>query len=274
MNNLKKIIDIAFENKNILKHTNTCPTLKKTITKIIDLLDKGKIRVAEKKNGIWITNQWIKKAILLAFRIFKNRMIISENMRFFDKIDTKFSTWNDLDFKYANIRVVPNACVRKGAFISKNSVLMPSYVNIGAYIDEGSTIDTWSTIGSCAQIGKNVHISGGTGIGGILEPLQSNPTIIEDNCFIGARSEIVEGVIVESNSIVSMGVFIGKSTKIYDSIHKKIYYGRIPSGSVVIPGSLPSKDKKFHINCAVIIKKSDSNTEKKVKINKVLHIDT
>lgn len=265
MNNLKKIINTAFKNQNSLKSKNICPILKKTVTTVINLLDKGKIRVAEKKNGIWITHKWIKKAILLAFHIFKNHLIISENMRFFDKIEMKFSRWNYSDFKCANIRVVPNACVRKGAFISQNSVLMPSYINIGAYIDEGSTIDTWSTIGSCAQIGKNVHISGGVGIGGVLEPLQSDPTIIEDNCFIGARSEIVEGVIIESNSVISMGVFIGKSTKIYDAMHQKIYYGRVPSGSVVIPGSLPSENKKFNISCAVIIKKTDCYTKKKNK---------
>lgn len=273
MNSLKKIVNNAFKNQNFLRSKNVCPILKKAIITIIDLLDKGKIRVAEKKNGIWITNQWIKKAILLAFYTFKNHLIVSGDMRFFDKIDTKFSKWSYSDFKYANIRVAPNACVRKGSFISQNSVLMPSYINIGAYIDEGSTIDTWSTIGSCAQIGKNVHISGGVGIGGILEPLQSNPTIIEDNCFIGARSEIVEGVIVEANSVISMGVFIGKSTKIYDSIHQKIYYGRVPGGSVVIPGSLPSENKKFNINCAVIIKKSDFYTKEKTKINAVLHTD-
>lgn len=273
MNNLKKIINTAFKNQSSFKSKNICPILKKTVTTVINLLDKGKIRVAEKKNGIWITHKWIKKAILLAFHIFKSHLIVSENMRFFDKIDMKFSGWNYSDFKRANIRVVPNACVRKGAFISQNSVLMPSYINIGAYIDEGSTIDTWSTIGSCAQIGKNVHISGGVGIGGVLEPLQSDPTIIEDNCFIGARSEIVEGVIVEANSVISMGVFIGKSTKIYDTMRQKIHYGRIPSGSVVIPGSLPSENKKFNINCAVIIKKTDFCTEKKIKINKILHAD-
>ncbi|BAC24540.1 dapD [Wigglesworthia glossinidia endosymbiont of Glossina brevipalpis] len=272
INKFKKTIETSFEKK---EHLKKCvdPLLKNTIISIINLLDKGKIRVAEKKNGTWITNQWIKKSILIYFCIFKNKLIISENMNFFDKISMKFEKWDHDDFCKHKIRAVPCSFVRKGSFIAKNSVIMPSYINIGAYIGENSTIDTWSTIGSCAQIGKNVHISGGVGIGGVLEPVQNNPTIIEDNCFIGARSEIVEGVVVESGSVISMGVFIGKSTKIYDSINNKIYYGRIPKKSVVIPGSLPSKNNRFNINCAIIIKKPDHETKRKIKMNSILHLN-
>ena len=240
------------------------------IERVIGELDAGRLRVAEKIGGDWVTHQWLKKAVLLSFRVRDNQVQQGGDLRFFDKVDTKFANWTDADFRAGGFRVVPPAVARKGSYIAKNAVLMPSYVNIGAYVDEGTMVDTWATVGSCAQIGKNVHLSGGVGIGGVLEPLQANPTIIEDNCFIGARSEVVEGVIVEENSVISMGVYIGQSTKIYDRETGEVHYGRVPAGSVVVSGNLPSKDGKYSLYCAVIVKKVDAQTRSKTSINELL----
>ncbi|MXP67213.1 2,3,4,5-tetrahydropyridine-2,6-dicarboxylate N-succinyltransferase [Pantoea sp. Aalb] len=270
MQQLQKIIENAFEHRANITSMNFDNKTYDAIHKVIYLLDKGKLRVSEKKNGRWITYQWLKKAVLLSFRINENKVIKGNETCFYDKIPMKFANWNAEHFKKAGLRVVPLAIVRQGAFIAHNTVLMPSYVNIGAYIDEGSMIDTWATVGSCAQIGKNVHLSGGVGIGGVLEPLQSSPTIIEDNCFIGARSEIVEGVVVEEGSVISMGVYIGQSTKIYDRETGKINYGRIPAGSVVVSGNLPSKNGNYSLYCAVIVKKVDTKTRSKTSINDLL----
>ena len=249
---------------------NADPTIKDAVRETLQLLDKGQARVAEKKNGEWIVNQWLKKAVLLSFRIHDNRVMDGGASRYFDKVETKFSSFSADDFEQAGVRVVPAALVRAGAFIASNVVLMPSYVNIGAYVDSGTMVDTWSTVGSCAQIGKNVHLSGGVGIGGVLEPLQAGPTIIEDNCFIGARSEVVEGVIVEQGSVISMGVYIGQSTKIYNRMTGETSYGRIPAGSVVVSGNLPAKDGSHSLYCAVIIKQVDERTRGKVGINELL----
>lgn len=240
------------------------------INYVINKLDSGKIRIAEKFRKNWVVNEWMKKAILLSFLVKKNKLIKDSMNQYFDKLETKFINYNYARFRSSGLRIVPPATVRRGAYIGKNTILMPCYVNIGAYIDEGCMIDTWATVGSCAQIGKNVHLSGGVGVGGVLEPIQDNPTIIEDNCFIGARSEIVEGVIIERNSIVSMGVYIGKSTKIYDRSKNKIYYGRVPAYSVVVSGSLPSKNLSYNLYCAIIVKKVDKKTKKKTEINKIL----
>ena len=239
------------------------------IEHVIEELDQGKLRVAEKINGEWVTHQWIKKAVLLYFRTHDNK-VIDNGTRYYDKVPTKFDDYTPQDFAAGGLRVVPNAVARKGSFIGKGVVLMPSYVNIGAYVDEGTMVDTWATVGSCAQIGKNVHLSGGVGIGGVLEPLQANPTIIGDNCFIGARSEVVEGVIVEDNCVISMGVYIGQSTKIYDRATGEVHYGRIPAGSVVVSGNLPSADGKYSLYCAVIVKKVDAQTRAKTSINELL----
>lgn len=240
------------------------------IDQVIGLLDSGALRVAEKIDGDWVTHQWIKKAVLLSFRVRDNKMQQSGDIRYFDKVDTKFADWSEEDFRRGGFRVVPPAVARKGSFIAKSAVLMPSYVNIGAYVDEGTMVDTWVTVGSCAQIGKNVHLSGGVGIGGVLEPLQANPTIIGDNCFIGARSEVVEGVIVEDNCVISMGVYISQSTRIYDRATGEVTYGRIPAGSVVVSGNLPSADGKYSLYCAVIVKKVDAQTRSKTSINELL----
>ena len=239
-----------------------------TIQEVLHALDKGILRVCEKINNQWITHAWVKKAILLAFKYFPADIIPAGYTNFFDKVPLKFSTWTHADFTSHKIRAVPDAQVRYGAFIAQNTILMPSYVNIGAYVDTGTLIDTWATVGSCAQIGKNVHISGGAGIGGVLEPLQANPTIIEDNCFIGARSEIVEGVIVEEHAVIGMGVFIGQSTKIFNRETGEISYGRVPQGAVVVAGSLPSSG--CHLNCAVIVKQVDAKTRAKTSINELL----
>ncbi|HMV55510.1 MAG TPA: 2,3,4,5-tetrahydropyridine-2,6-dicarboxylate N-succinyltransferase, partial [Rhodocyclaceae bacterium] len=228
------------------------------------------LRVAEKIDGQWVTHQWIKKAVLLSFRLNDNVLIEGGETRYFDKVPSKFATYDREQFVRGGFRVVPPATARRGAFIAKNAVLMPSYVNIGGYVDEGTMVDSWVTVGSCAQIGKNVHLSGGVGIGGVLEPLQANPTIIEDNCFIGARSEVVEGVIVEENSVISMGVYISQSTRIYDRATGEITYGRIPAGSVVVSGNLPSADGKYSLYCAVIVKRVDAQTRAKVAINELL----
>jgi 2,3,4,5-tetrahydropyridine-2-carboxylate N-succinyltransferase len=236
----------------------------------LSLLDQGTLRVAENKSGEWVVNEWAKKAILLSFRLNQNKVIDTGYTKFYDKVDSKFLQTSEEYLKENNIRIVPQAIARRGSFIDKNVVLMPSFVNIGAYVGEGTMVDTWATVGSCAQIGSNVHLSGGVGIGGVLEPLQASPTIIEDNCFIGARSEVVEGVIVRKNSVISMGVFIGKSTKIYDRETQSVTYGEVPEGSVVVSGSLPSKDGTCNLYCAVIVKKVDEKTLSKVGINELL----
>lgn len=270
MQDLQQKIEQAFENLAEITPKNADPALKEAVNQVIEALDSGKLRVAEKINGEWVVNQWLKKAVLLSFRLNDNQVLDGAESNYFDKVPLKFADYTAEKFQQAGIRVVPPATVRKGAFIGKNTVLMPSYVNIGAYVDEGTMVDTWATVGSCAQIGKNVHLSGGVGIGGVLEPLQANPTIIGDNCFIGARSEIVEGVIVEDGCVISMGVFIGQSTKIYDRETGEIHYGRVPKGSVVVSGSLPSKDGKYSLYCAVIVKKVDAKTLSKVGINALL----
>jgi 2,3,4,5-tetrahydropyridine-2-carboxylate N-succinyltransferase len=241
----------------------------KAINSALSFLNSGSLRVAEEKDGQWIVHQWLKKVVLLSFRISNNEIVNAQDLIFFDKVPSKFKNLSKKEFEDLKIRVVPPATARYGSYIGKNTVLMPSFVNIGAYIDDGTMVDTWATVGSCAQIGKNVHLSGGVGIGGVLEPLQANPTIIEDNCFIGARSEVVEGVIVKKNSVISMGVFIGKSTKIFNRSTKEITYGIIPEGSVVVSGSLPSKNG-VNLSCAVIVKQVDEKTRAKTAINDLL----
>ncbi|MFZ0219729.1 MAG: 2,3,4,5-tetrahydropyridine-2,6-dicarboxylate N-succinyltransferase [Candidatus Aquirickettsiella sp.] len=271
MSPLKTIIEKAYQNINEINSETIDNTDKAAILEAITLLDQGKLRIAEKINGQWIVHEWLKQAILLSFRIQTNQIFDAGYTHFFDKIPLKFAHYNITDFQRdGSPRIVPNACVRQGSYIAKNAILMPSFVNIGAYVDEASMIDTWATVGSCAQIGKNVHLSGGVGIGGVLEPLQAKPTIIEDNCFIGARSEIVEGVVVEENSVIGMGVFIGSNTPIYNRKTDEIIYGHIPTGSVVLAGSLPSKTGHCHLNCAVIIKQIDDRTRAKVAINELL----
>ena len=268
---LEALIDEAFERRNEITPANVETELFRGLSQILHELNTGKIRVAEKRDGAWVTNQWVKKAVLLYFRTHDNRVMQVEGRDgWFDKIPVRFQGWSDAQFRDSGFRVVPTAIVRSGAFIGRNVVLMPSYVNIGAFVDEGTMVDTWATVGSCVQIGKHVHLSGGAGIGGVLEPLQANPTIIEDHCFIGARSEIVEGVIVEAHSVISMGVFIGQSTKIYDRSTGEVLYGRVPSGSVVVPGSLPSADGKYSLSCAVIVKRVDADTRAKTSINELL----
>jgi 2,3,4,5-tetrahydropyridine-2-carboxylate N-succinyltransferase len=248
--------------------------VREAVAHAIEQLDKGALRVAEKKDGDWVVNQWLKKAVLLSFRLEDNApMPAGGYSQFYDKVPSKFAGYTAEDFAAGGFRVVPPAIARRGSFIAKNVVLMPSYTNIGAYVDEGTMVDTWATVGSCAQIGKNVHLSGGVGIGGVLEPLQANPVIIEDNCFIGARSEVVEGVIVEENSVISMGVYLGQSTKIYDRETREVTYGRIPAGSVVVAGNLPSKDGSHSLYCAVIVKKVDAKTRAKVGLNELLRGD-
>ncbi|VFP86773.1 2,3,4,5-tetrahydropyridine-2,6-dicarboxylate N-succinyltransferase [Candidatus Erwinia haradaeae] len=270
MKQLQKFIEDAFENRCATNKKNTDKITCEAVHDVIDLLDKGSLRVTEKINHQWITHAWVKKAILLFFCIKKNQVMGSSANPSYDKIPMKFANYDANCFKKAGLRVVPPAAVRYGAYIARNTILMPSYINIGAYIDEGTLIDTWATVGSCAQIGKNVHLSGGVGIGGVLEPLQKSSTIIEDNCFIGARSEIVEGVIVEAGSVISMGVYIGQSTKIYERDTDQVYYGRVPAGSVVVPGSLPSKNRKHNLYCAVIVKTVDAQTLDKTSINQLL----
>ena len=268
---LQNIIDQAWENRAEINPGNGTAELRDAVGHVINGLDNGSIRVAEKTTGDWVVNQWVKKAVLLSFRLEDNIVLPSDGtMQFYDKVPTKFASYTKEDFVKGGFRVVPPAVARRGSFIAKNVVLMPSYVNIGAYVDEGAMVDTWATVGSCAQIGKNVHLSGGVGIGGVLEPMQANPTIIEDNCFIGARSEIVEGVIVEENSVISMGVYIGQSTKIYDRATGEVTYGRVPAGSVVVSGNLPSEDGKYSLYCAVIVKRVDAKTRAKTGINELL----
>jgi 2,3,4,5-tetrahydropyridine-2-carboxylate N-succinyltransferase len=270
---LQNTIDQAWEDRASLSPKSAPAEVRDAVEHIIADLNKGRLRVAEKFNGQWETHQWIKKAVLLSFRLNDNVPIRAGELGFFDKVQTKFAHLNEDEMRATGVRVVPPAVARRGSYIAKNVVLMPSYVNIGAYVDEGTMVDTWATVGSCAQIGKNVHLSGGVGIGGVLEPLQANPTIIEDNCFIGARSEVVEGVIVEENSVISMGVFIGKSTKIYDRETGEVIYGRVPAGSVVVSGSLPSAGGKVNLYCAVIVKKVDAQTRSKTSINELLRGD-
>ena len=270
MQQLQAIIESAFEDRATVTPATATPALRDAVNQVIELLDSGKLRVAEKIGGTWVTHQWLKKAVLLSFRISDNQVMDGAESRYFDKVPMKFADYDQARFEREGFRVVPPAAARRGAFIARNTVLMPSYVNIGAYVDEGTMVDTWATVGSCAQIGKNVHLSGGVGIGGVLEPLQANPTIIEDNCFIGARSEVVEGVIVETGSVISMGVYIGQSTKIYDRETGEIHYGRVPAGSVVVSGNLPSKDGRYSLYCAVIVKKVDEKTRGKVGINELL----
>jgi len=272
MQDLKQIIEMTFEERNNLSPENVPVNIRNAINATIDLIDKGELRIAEKINSKWIVNEWAKKAVLLSFRVNNNFISDDGYTRYYDKVPAKFPNWSEHDFKQAGVRIVPPATVRKGAYLAHNTVIMPSFINIGAYVDSGVMIDTWATVGSCAQIGKNVHISGGVGIGGVLEPLQANPTIIEDNCFIGARSEIVEGVIVEEGSVISMGVFIGQSTPIYHRHTKKTYYGRVPAGSVVIPGNLPSPDGSYSRYAAIIVKEVDQRTREKVPLNELLRL--
>jgi 2,3,4,5-tetrahydropyridine-2,6-dicarboxylate N-succinyltransferase len=260
----QEIIEQAWDNRANLKPTKA---LRNAVEEAIAGLDSGKLRVAEKTGGQWVTHQWLKKAVLLSFRLQDNRVM---DKRYYDKVPSKFQKFN---FTKGGFRVVPPAAARRGAYIAKNVVLMPSFVNIGAYVDEGTMVDTWATVGSCAQIGKNVHLSGGVGIGAVLEPVQANPVIIEDNCFIGARSEVVEGVIVEENSVLSMGVYLGQSTKILDRATGEILYGRVPAGSVVVSGNLPSNDGKYSLYCAVIVKKVDAKTRAKTSLNELLRGD-
>ena len=272
MTQLQAIIEDAFERRAEINPANASKEIKDAVFGVLEELNAGKLRVATRKPGTqeWETHQWIKKAVLLSFRLEDNAVLDGGCTKYFDKVPSKFADYSEADFKAGGFRVVPNAVARRGSFIGKNVVLMPSYVNIGAYVDEGSMVDTWATVGSCAQIGKNVHLSGGVGIGGVLEPVQAGPTIIGDNCFIGARSEVVEGVIVEDNSVISMGVYIGQSTKIYDRETGEIHYGRVPAGSVVVSGNLPSKDGSYSLYCAVIVKKVDAKTLGKVGINELL----
>ena len=267
---LQTSIELAWESRSELTPTNS-PKVREQVEEVISELNAGRLRVAERQGvGQWTVNQWVKKAVLLSFRLNDNQVVRAGDLTFFDKVKTKFSHIDDDAVRAAGVRIVPPAVARRGAYLAKNVVLMPSYVNIGAYVDEGTMVDTWATVGSCAQIGRNVHLSGGVGIGGVLEPLQANPTIIEDNCFIGARSEVVEGVIVEENSVISMGVYIGQSTKIYDRATGEVSYGRIPAGSVVVSGSLPSADGSHSLYCAVIVKKVDAQTRAKTSINELL----
>jgi 2,3,4,5-tetrahydropyridine-2-carboxylate N-succinyltransferase len=272
MDQLKSIIENAFETRAEINPKNAPKEIKDAVDEVLNSLNNGSLRVATriKDSQEWETHQWIKKAVLLSFRLYDNEVMKSGYTNYFDKVHSKFANFTDEDFKAGGYRVVPNAIARRGSFIGKNAVLMPSYVNIGAYVDEGTMVDTWSTVGSCAQIGKNVHLSGGVGIGGVLEPIQAGPTIIGDNCFIGARSEVVEGVVVEDNAVISMGVYIGQSTKIYDRETGEVTYGRIPKGSVVVSGNLPSKDGSYSLYCAVIVKKVDEKTLGKVGINELL----
>jgi len=272
MTTLQSIIEDAFENRSEITPSTVSSEIKNAVNETMEGLNHGVHRVASRigNSQDWETHQWIKKAVLLSFRIEDNEKIDSGYTNFFDKVKSKFHSYSKEDFKKGGFRVVPNAMVRHGSFIGKNAVLMPSYVNIGAFVDEGTMVDTWATVGSCAQIGKNVHLSGGVGIGGVLEPIQAGPTIIGDNCFIGARSEVVEGVVVEDNVVISMGVYIGQSTKIFDRETGEVTFGRIPKGSVVVSGNLPSKDGSYSLYCAVIVKKVDEKTLSKVGINELL----
>ncbi len=270
---LKATIDGAFERRAQLNPGNVAKDLASSIEECIARLDSGRARVAEKVNGAWIVNEWLKKAVLLYFRTHENVVMEAGFTRFYDKVPLKYAQSSEAQLRASGTRVVPHAVVRRGAHIASNVVLMPSYVNIGAYVDSGTMVDTWATVGSCAQIGRNVHLSGGVGIGGVLEPLQASPTIIEDDCFIGARSEIVEGVVVEAGSVISMGVFIGQSTRIYDRTTGETLRGRVPAGSVVVPGTLPSADGRYGLSCAIIVKQVDAQTRAKTSINELLRAE-
>jgi len=273
MNETQTIIEQAWERRGDLSPGAAPAKIGAAVSQVIAGLDAGTMRVAEKIGSTWMVHQWIKKAVLLSFRIEDNALMAGGVTQYFDKVPSKFARYTRDSFVRGGFRVVPPAMVRRGAFIAKNAVLMPSYVNVGAYVDEGTMVDTWATVGSCAQIGKRVHLSDGVGIGGVLEPLEANPTIIEDDCFIGARSEVVEGVIVEAGSVISMGVFIGQSTRIYDRTSGQVSYGRIPAGSVVVSGTLPSNDGKCQLYCAVIVKRVDAKTRAKTSINELLRGD-
>lgn len=263
---MQALIDKAYENPDSVDRE----ALTATVADVLSRLDDGSLRVAQNDGGGWTVNQWVKKAVLLSFSLHGNSVIEGGYTRFYDKVPLKYAGYSDADFRRDQVRVVPDAIVRHGAYVAPNVVLMPSYVNIGAYVDSGTMVDTWATVGSCAQIGRNVHLSGGVGIGGVLEPIQSGPTIIEDNCFIGARSEIVEGVVVEEGSVISMGVYLGQSTRIYDRRSGEISYGRVPAGSVVVSGSLPASDGSHSLYCAVIVKQVDAKTRAKTGINTLL----
>ena len=273
MQEAQKIIDEAWERRSTLSPSSAPAPVRDAVEFAIASLDSGKLRVCEKAAGVWTTHQWLKKAVLISFRLADNYVMPSGANQYYDKVPSKFSGYDSAAFAAGGFRVVPPAAARRGAYVAKNVVLMPSYVNIGAYVDEGTMVDTWATVGSCAQIGKNVHLSGGVGIGGVLEPIQANPVIIEDNCFVGARSEVVEGVIIEENSVLSMGVFIGQSTKIYDRATGDVSYGRVPAGSVVVPGTLPSADGKYALYCVVIVKRVDAKTRAKTSLNELLRGD-
>jgi 2,3,4,5-tetrahydropyridine-2-carboxylate N-succinyltransferase len=268
---LQKIIENAWDNRSHLSHGSAPQEVIDAVEHVIAELDSGRLRVATRHGiGQWTVHQWIKKAVLLSFRLRDNEVVHAGDLSFYDKVPTKFAHMSPQELAAAGVRVVPPAVARRGSYIAKGAILMPSYVNIGAYVDEGTMVDTWATVGSCAQVGKNVHLSGGVGLGGVLEPLQANPTIIEDNCFIGARSEIVEGVIVEENSVISMGVYIGQSTPIYDRTTGEILYGRVPAGSVVISGSLPKEGGKYSLYAAIIVKRVDAQTRAKTSLNDLL----
>jgi 2,3,4,5-tetrahydropyridine-2,6-dicarboxylate N-succinyltransferase len=267
---LQSIIETAYESRAQLNPRNASNQVRAAIEAALNQLDAGTLRVAEPRGGAWHVNEWLKMAVLLSFRINDNTLMPAGALSFYDKVPLKYSGWTLEQFAAAGVRVVPPATVRRGAYVAANAVLMPSYVNVGAYVDSGTMVDTWATVGSCAQIGKNVHLSGGVGIGGVLEPLQASPTIIEDNCFIGARSEIVEGVVVEAGAVISMGVFIGQSTRIYDREHDEILYGRVPAGAVVVPGTLPAANGKYGLACAVIVKRVDAKTRAKTSLNDLL----
>jgi 2,3,4,5-tetrahydropyridine-2,6-dicarboxylate N-succinyltransferase len=270
MSDLAGRIEQAFEGRAQITPRNVGDALRSDVDEAITLLDSGEARVAEKVDATWVVNEWLKKAVLLSFRIYDSEVVEGGFTRYFDKVPSKFVDYSDEQFRSGDFRAVPPAVARRGSFIGSGVVLMPSYVNIGAYVDSGTMVDTWATVGSCAQIGKNVHLSGGVGIGGVLEPIQASPTIIEDNCFIGARSEVVEGVIVEEGSVISMGVYIGQSTRIYNRETGQVSYGRIPAGSVVVSGNLPSDDGRYSLYCAVIVKQVDAGTRGKVGINELL----
>ncbi len=274
MSNLQQTIEEAFENRGDISPSSASAEVRAAVEEAIDMLDSGKARVAEQRGvGDWVVNEWLKKAVLLSFRLQDNAPMEGGGfMRYYDKVATKFADWSENQFNESGVRVVPPAVARRGSYLASGTVMMPSYVNLGAYVDSGTMVDTWATVGSCAQIGKNVHLSGGVGIGGVLEPLQAAPTIIEDNCFIGARSEIVEGVIVEEGAVVSMGVYIGQSTRIYDRENDEVIYGRVPAGSVVVSGNLPAENGKYSLYCAVIVKRVDEKTRSKVGINELLRI--
>jgi 2,3,4,5-tetrahydropyridine-2-carboxylate N-succinyltransferase len=276
MNDVQKLqstVDAAFEFRADITPKNIPAGLEPVLEECMTLLDTGAARVAEQREGTWVVNEWLKKAVLLYFRTQDNKVMEGGITRFYDKVPLKYAHSTDEELRAGGARIVPHAIVRRGAYVAPNVVLMPSYVNIGAYVGSGTMVDTWATVGSCAQIGRNVHLSGGVGIGGVLEPLQASPTIIEDDCFIGARSEIVEGVVVETGSVISMGVYIGQSTRIYDRTSGQILQGRIPAGSVVVPGTLPSADGRYGLYCAVIVKRVDAQTRAKTSINELLRTD-